>query len=221
MVGSDLVAQETRTGPTRPVPSNDNADLAGTSGAGKDTAQTKPDRIVLDIARMIGRHAASGRRTWPSCALFCHACRVRPPQIPIPHHCGNGQSNGAVSPRAASTGSTSCARRQPIVPWSCGNGAQQASARPQPPDGSLQAPERTISRTGRAGTPSVRAAETSIIEPVLPLGGRIHSPIRTRTRRWLPERVEIIVRAARRPRRPPWTGPQPKLADQTAPKTFN
>lgn len=52
------MAEETKTGPTMPAPSNHNTDLGGSSRAGEDTDAAKLDRIVLDIARMIGRQLA-------------------------------------------------------------------------------------------------------------------------------------------------------------------
>jgi hypothetical protein len=52
------MAEETKTEPTPSVPSNDNSDLAGSSLTGEDRDPAKLDRIVLDIARSIGRHLA-------------------------------------------------------------------------------------------------------------------------------------------------------------------
>ncbi|MFC2254872.1 hypothetical protein ACETRX_35120 [Labrys portucalensis] len=52
------MAEETRTGPTPSTPSNDNSSLAGSSHAGADTDPARLDRIVLDIARAIGRQLA-------------------------------------------------------------------------------------------------------------------------------------------------------------------
>ncbi|WP_454818850.1 hypothetical protein [Labrys neptuniae] len=52
------MAEETRTGPTPSAPSNDNSDLGGSNRAGEDSGPAKLDRIVLDIARAIGRQLA-------------------------------------------------------------------------------------------------------------------------------------------------------------------
>ncbi|MDT3381159.1 hypothetical protein RNI52_27785 [Labrys neptuniae] len=54
------MAEETRTGPTSSTPSNDNSGLAGSSHAGEIIDPAKLDRIVLDIARAIGRQLARG-----------------------------------------------------------------------------------------------------------------------------------------------------------------
>ena len=52
------MAEETRTGPTLSAPSNDNTELADANRAGEDSGPAKLDRIVLDIARAIGRQLA-------------------------------------------------------------------------------------------------------------------------------------------------------------------
>ncbi|MDZ5454768.1 hypothetical protein [Labrys sp. ZIDIC5] len=52
------MAKETETEPTPSAPSNDNSDLAGSSHTGEDSGPAKLDRIVLDIARSIGRRLA-------------------------------------------------------------------------------------------------------------------------------------------------------------------
>ncbi|MEI9404792.1 hypothetical protein [Mesorhizobium argentiipisi] len=46
------MAEETRTGPHARVPANDNGDLA------ENVAAAKVHRVVLDIARLIGRQLA-------------------------------------------------------------------------------------------------------------------------------------------------------------------
>ena len=58
ILGSDLMAEETKTGPTPSAPSNDNSSLAGSNRAGEGTDPAKLDRIVLDIAHSIGRQLA-------------------------------------------------------------------------------------------------------------------------------------------------------------------
>ncbi|MFT4134724.1 hypothetical protein [Labrys sp. (in: a-proteobacteria)] len=58
ILGSDLMAEETKTGPTPSAPSNDNSSLAGSNRAGEDSGPAKLDRIVLDIARVVGRQLA-------------------------------------------------------------------------------------------------------------------------------------------------------------------
>ncbi|MDT3379575.1 hypothetical protein RNI52_19750 [Labrys neptuniae] len=52
------MAEETKTGPTPSAPSNDNTERAGSNRAGEDSSSAKLDRIVLDIARAIGRQLA-------------------------------------------------------------------------------------------------------------------------------------------------------------------
>ncbi|WP_157678459.1 hypothetical protein [Mesorhizobium sp. WSM1497] len=52
------MAEETRTGPQALVPANDNGDLASPKGRPEPMAAAKLDRVVLDIARMIGRQLA-------------------------------------------------------------------------------------------------------------------------------------------------------------------
>lgn len=52
------MAEETRTGPQALVPANDNGDLASPEGCPKNVTAAKLDRIVLDIARLIGRQLA-------------------------------------------------------------------------------------------------------------------------------------------------------------------
>ena len=52
------MAEETKTGPTPLAPSNDNSDLGGSNRAGEDSGPAKLDRVVLDIARVIGRQLA-------------------------------------------------------------------------------------------------------------------------------------------------------------------
>ena len=52
------MAEETRTGLQALVPANDNGDLAGPEGRPLDVAVVKLDRVVLDIARLIGRQLA-------------------------------------------------------------------------------------------------------------------------------------------------------------------
>ncbi|QPC90774.1 hypothetical protein [Mesorhizobium sp. INR15] len=52
------MAEETGTGPQALVPANDNGDLASPEGCPKNVATTKLDRVVLDIARLIGRQLA-------------------------------------------------------------------------------------------------------------------------------------------------------------------
>ncbi|WP_284274237.1 hypothetical protein [Mesorhizobium huakuii] len=51
------MAEETRTGPQALVPANDNGDLASPEGRPENTA-AKLDRVVLSIARLIGRQLA-------------------------------------------------------------------------------------------------------------------------------------------------------------------
>ena len=52
------MAEETRTGPQALVPANDNGDLASPEGRPQNMAAAKLDRVVLDIARLIGRRLA-------------------------------------------------------------------------------------------------------------------------------------------------------------------
>ena len=52
------MAEETRTGPQALVPANDNGDPASPEGRPENTAVAKLDRVVLDIARLIGRQMA-------------------------------------------------------------------------------------------------------------------------------------------------------------------
>jgi tetrahydromethanopterin S-methyltransferase subunit G len=51
------MAEETRTAPHALVPANDNGDLANPEGRPENMA-AKLDRVVLDIARLIGRQLA-------------------------------------------------------------------------------------------------------------------------------------------------------------------
>ena len=51
------MAEETRTGRQVFVPANDNGDLASPEGHPENTA-ARLDRVVLDIARLIGRRLA-------------------------------------------------------------------------------------------------------------------------------------------------------------------
>ncbi|MBZ9886311.1 hypothetical protein LB535_28660 [Mesorhizobium sp. CA10] len=50
------MSEETRTGPQALVPANDNGDLA--SPEGPENMAAKLDRVVLDIAGLIGRQLA-------------------------------------------------------------------------------------------------------------------------------------------------------------------
>ncbi|MER8697357.1 hypothetical protein NKI77_31450 [Mesorhizobium opportunistum] len=52
------MAEETRTGPQVLVPANDNGDLVDPEGRPELTVAAKLDRVVLDIARLIGRQMA-------------------------------------------------------------------------------------------------------------------------------------------------------------------
>jgi len=52
------MAEETRTGRQALVPANDNGDLASPEGRSESVAAAKLDRVVLDIARLIGRRLA-------------------------------------------------------------------------------------------------------------------------------------------------------------------
>lgn len=49
------MAEETTTGPQALIPANDNGDLVGSEGGPELTPAAKLDRVVLDIARLIGR----------------------------------------------------------------------------------------------------------------------------------------------------------------------
>ncbi|MET3519079.1 hypothetical protein [Mesorhizobium abyssinicae] len=52
------MAEETRTGPQEFVGANDNGDPVSPEGRQELTPATKLDRVVLDIARLIGRQLA-------------------------------------------------------------------------------------------------------------------------------------------------------------------
>ncbi|MFC3325606.1 hypothetical protein [Mesorhizobium cantuariense] len=52
------MAEEIRTGPQALVPANDNGDLVDPEGRPENMAASKLDRVVLDIARLIGRQLA-------------------------------------------------------------------------------------------------------------------------------------------------------------------
>lgn len=52
------MAEENSTGPKTLVPANDNGDLASPEGRPEKMAAAKLDRVVLDIARLIGRRLA-------------------------------------------------------------------------------------------------------------------------------------------------------------------
>lgn len=52
------MAEETRTGPQALVPANDNGDLASPERCPELTSAARLDRVVLDIARLIGRQLA-------------------------------------------------------------------------------------------------------------------------------------------------------------------
>ncbi|MBZ9959004.1 hypothetical protein [Mesorhizobium sp. BR1-1-14] len=51
------MAEETKTGPQALVPANDNGDLTNHEGRPENMA-ARLDRVVLDIARLIGRQLA-------------------------------------------------------------------------------------------------------------------------------------------------------------------
>ncbi|WP_181181284.1 hypothetical protein [Mesorhizobium sp. B1-1-5] len=51
------MAEETRTGPQGLLPANDNGNLTSPEGRPEDIA-AKLDRVVVDIARLIGRQLA-------------------------------------------------------------------------------------------------------------------------------------------------------------------
>ncbi|MBZ9988174.1 hypothetical protein LB572_13840 [Mesorhizobium sp. BH1-1-5] len=52
------MAEETRTGPQALVPANDNGDLGSPKRCPELTSAARLDRVVLDIARLIGRGLA-------------------------------------------------------------------------------------------------------------------------------------------------------------------
>ncbi|MBZ9862316.1 hypothetical protein [Mesorhizobium sp. CA12] len=52
------MAEKTRTGPQALLPANDNGDLASHEGRPESIAAASLDRVVLDIARLIGRRLA-------------------------------------------------------------------------------------------------------------------------------------------------------------------
>ena len=52
------MAEETMTGPQALVPANDNGALASPEGRPQNMAAAKLDRVVLDIAQLIGRQLA-------------------------------------------------------------------------------------------------------------------------------------------------------------------
>ena len=52
------MAEETRTGPKTLVPANDNGDPVSPEGRPENMAAAKLDRVVLGIARLIGRQLA-------------------------------------------------------------------------------------------------------------------------------------------------------------------
>ncbi|TIV60731.1 hypothetical protein [Mesorhizobium sp.] len=52
------MAEETGTGPQALVPANDNGELASPAGRPGQMPAAKVDRVVLDIARLIGRQLA-------------------------------------------------------------------------------------------------------------------------------------------------------------------
>ncbi|RUX22124.1 hypothetical protein EOA23_24575 [Mesorhizobium sp. M2A.F.Ca.ET.042.01.1.1] len=52
------MSEETRTGPQALVAANDNGDLVSLEGRPDNVAAAKLDRVVLDIARLIGRRMA-------------------------------------------------------------------------------------------------------------------------------------------------------------------
>jgi hypothetical protein len=51
------MAEETRTGPQK-FPANDNGDLVGPEGRPELPVAARLDRVVLDIARLVGRQLA-------------------------------------------------------------------------------------------------------------------------------------------------------------------
>ncbi|MBZ9817651.1 hypothetical protein [Mesorhizobium sp. CA7] len=52
------MSEKTSTGPQALLPANDNGDLASPEGRAESVAAAKMDRVVLDIARLIGRQLA-------------------------------------------------------------------------------------------------------------------------------------------------------------------
>ncbi|TPI37293.1 hypothetical protein FJW07_19605 [Mesorhizobium sp. B3-1-9] len=52
------MAEETKTGPQALVPANDNGGIVNPEGRPEDMAAAKLDRVVLDVARLIGRQLA-------------------------------------------------------------------------------------------------------------------------------------------------------------------
>ena len=52
------MAEETSTAPKTLVPANDNRHLASAEGSPENMAAAKLDRVVLDIAQLIGRQLA-------------------------------------------------------------------------------------------------------------------------------------------------------------------
>ncbi|MET3524158.1 hypothetical protein [Mesorhizobium abyssinicae] len=54
------MAEETRTGPQQLVPANDSGDLVSPEGGPENVATAKLDRLVLDIARLIGGRVGAG-----------------------------------------------------------------------------------------------------------------------------------------------------------------
>ncbi|BCH07521.1 hypothetical protein MesoLj131c_17790 [Mesorhizobium sp. 131-3-5] len=52
------MAEGTRTGSEALIPANDNGDLASPEGRPENNAAAMLDRVVLDIAQLIGRHLA-------------------------------------------------------------------------------------------------------------------------------------------------------------------
>lgn len=52
------MAEEPRTGPQALLPANNNGDLVNPEGRPELTAATRLDRVVLDVARLIGRQLA-------------------------------------------------------------------------------------------------------------------------------------------------------------------
>ncbi|RWA62933.1 hypothetical protein [Mesorhizobium sp.] len=52
------MSEETRIGPQSFVPANDNGNLATPEGRPENMAAARLDRVVLDVARLIGRQLA-------------------------------------------------------------------------------------------------------------------------------------------------------------------
>lgn len=52
------MAEKTRTEPQALVPANDNGDIANPDGRPEPMSAARLDRVVLDIARLIGRQLA-------------------------------------------------------------------------------------------------------------------------------------------------------------------